>query len=203
MDANNLYLQIYDRDNLVLAFLKARKGKTKKGYVIEFQNDFVNNINKLQEELKTETYKPKPLVTFILRDPKTRRISKSDFRDRVVHHALVQIIEPIFDKSFIYDSTANRIGKGNLFALKRFDLFKRKITKNNSRTAFCLKADIKHYFQEVNHEVLISTIRRKIEDEKVIRLIKQILKNGCSGGGRSKKLPERNATGQSNISILC
>jgi len=66
------------------------------------------------------------MQTFIIRDPKTRKISKSDFRDRVVHHALVNILEPIFDKIFIYDSYANRKGKGTLEALKRFDQFKRK-----------------------------------------------------------------------------
>jgi len=85
-----------------------------------------------------------------LRDPKTRKISKSAFRDRIFHHALVRVIEQIFDKIFIYDSCANRIGKGNLYALKRFDIFKRKVTKNNSRIAFCLKADIRHYFAEIN-----------------------------------------------------
>jgi hypothetical protein len=68
-------------------------------------------------------YSPKPLVSFILRDPKTRRISKSAFIDRIVHHALVRVIEPIFDKTFIYDSCANRKGKGNLFALKRKIVF--------------------------------------------------------------------------------
>jgi len=195
----NLYSQIYDRDNLVFALLKARKGKTKKDYILEFEANLINNLLKLQKELKDKIYKPKPLVTFILRDPKTRVISKSDFRDRIVHHALVRIIEPIFDKTFIYDSCANRIGKGNLFALKRFELFKRKVTKNNNKIAFCLKSDIKHYFQEVNHSILISIISRKIEDKKIIGLIKKILSNTCSGGETGiylKGMPLGNLTSQ-------
>jgi RNA-directed DNA polymerase len=182
----NIYPEVYNLSNLILAWRKARKGKTKKIYVIEFEENLGDNLRELKFELMSQIYKPEPLKTFILRDPKTRKISKSAFRDRIVHHALIRIIEPIFDKGFIYDSCANRIGKGNLFALKRFDLFKRKVTCNLRREAFCFKADIKHYFQEVNHEVIIGLIRRKIKDEKVILLIERILENGANGWGRTK-----------------
>ena len=185
MEADNFYYKLYNFSNLILAFKKARKHKTKKLYVIEFEKDLRKNLLKLHEELKNKDYKPEPLKTFILCDPKTRKISKSAFRDRVVHHALVNVIEPIFDKAFIYDSCANRIGKGNLFALNRFELFKRKVTHNLKIEAFCLKADVKHYFEEVNHKSLIEIISRKIKDEKVIWLIQQILSNMPSqiGGG--------------------
>lgn len=101
METNNLYSQVYNIGNLILAWRKARKGNTKKDYVIEFEQDALGNLFKLQVELEKQTYTPKPLKTFILRDPKTRKISKSAFRDRIVHHALVRIIEPIFDKGFI------------------------------------------------------------------------------------------------------
>jgi RNA-directed DNA polymerase len=171
------YQKIHSFDNLILAWRNARKGKTKKDYVIEFEKDTIRNLLKLQEELKNQTYYPKPLNTFILRDPKTRKISKSDFRDRIVHHALIRTIGPIFDKGFIYDSCANRIGKGNLFAVNRFDVFKRKVTNNLKTEALCLKADIKHYFEEVNHGVLMEILCRKVKDEKVLWLIKQILRN--------------------------
>ncbi len=191
MENSNLYEKIYDLSNLVLAWRKARKGKTKKLYVIEFEANLRENLLKLHEELKNQTYSLKPLKIFILRDPKTRKISKSAFPDRVIHHALHRIIEPIFDKTFIYDSCANRKGKGNLFALKRFEQFYRKVTQNNTQKAYCLKADIKHYFEEVNHEILIRIISRKIKDEKVIWLIRQILNNppnSFGGGGAKKKI---------------
>ena len=126
----NIYEKIYSLDNLILAWRKARKGKIRKDYVIDFETNLIKNLLMLHEELKNQTYKPKPLKIFVLRDPKTRKISKSDFRDRVIHHALIRVIEPIFEKTFIYDSCANRIGKGNLFAIKRFDKFKRKVSKN-------------------------------------------------------------------------
>jgi len=188
--------------NLILAYKKARKGKTKKPYVREFEKDLAYNLKILYDELKSQTYNPKPLETFILRDPKTRKISKSDFRDRVVHHVLYNILEPIFDKTFIYDSSANRIGKGNLFAVDRFHKFMRKVSRNgkingwfnnNQVRGYCLKADIKHYFQEVNHKALINIIKKRIKDKKVIWLIKQIIYNHNVKG---KGMPLGNLTSQ-------
>ena len=210
---NNLYSQIISFENIIIAWKKARKGKTKKDYVIKFEEDLFCNLMALHYELKYKTYKPKELITFILRDPKTRVISKSNFRDRIIHHAIVNILEPIFDKTFIYDSCANRIGKGNLFGLRRFEKFIRKVSRNglvaknkfrdnNYVVGYCLKADIKHYFEEVDHEILIKVIKRKIADENVLWLIRKVLDNGAfqSGGGRTQ---ERNATWQSHKSILC
>ena len=178
-----LYNKIFSISNLIAAYQNARKNKTRKDYVVEFEKNFDKNIRQLRNELKNEDYYPRQLKTFILRDPKTRKISKSAFRDRVVHHALIKIIEPIFDKTFIYDSCANRKGKGTLFAIKRFEKFQRKVSKNdkivrNNINGYCLKADIKHYFQEVNHDILLSIIKRKIKDERIINLIKKILNNG-------------------------
>jgi RNA-directed DNA polymerase len=188
-----LYPKIYSLRNLCIAYKNARIGKTKKDYVIEFESNLRENILQLQRELKDESYQPKPLKTFILRDPKTRKISKSDFRDRIVHHAICNVIEPIFDKTFINSCCANRIGKGNLYALDLFDKYKRKVTKNNTRAAFCLKADIKHYFFEVNQEILLNILKRKIKDEKTINLINKILKNYWD---KEKGMPLGNMTSQ-------
>mgnify|MGYP001610891308 FL=1 len=186
MDAENLYDKIISLKNLTLAWKRARKGKSKKPDVYEFEKNVAYSLKILHDELKNQSYRPKPLQTFILRDPKTRKISKSSFRDRIVHHALVRVIEPIFDKTFIYDSCANRKRKGTLFAWKRFDRFKRKITINLHSEAFCLKADIRHYFEEVDHEILLKILERKIADEKTMWLIRQVLnnnKNWFGGGG--------------------
>ena len=164
-------------DNIFLAYEKARKGKTLKPYVIEFEKELVKNLQQLQQELITQTYKPRPLETFILRDPKTRKISKSHFRDRVIHHAICNIIEQTFDKTFIYDSYANRIGKGTLKAKERFNEFKRKISKNNHKECYFLKADITHYFDTVNHQILLGLISKRIFDGKILWLIETILNN--------------------------
>ncbi len=187
--------QICTYDNIRLAYERARKRKTKKTYVIEFEQNLDQNIRELQKELITETYFPKPLKIFIIREPKTRKISKSEFRDRVIHHAICNIIEEKFDKAFIHDSYANRIGKGTLKAIKRFDEFKRKVSKNNTIDCYFLKADIKHYFETVNHNILIKILEDKIKDEKTIRLIKIILSNHKSEH-EGKGMPLGNLTSQ-------
>jgi retron-type reverse transcriptase len=172
-----LYEQVISINNLRNAYVKARKNKTRKKYVIEFEKRLEENLERLHHELLSSTYKPEPLKHFIIKDPKTRRINKSAFRDRVVHHAACNIIEPLFYKRFINDSYANRKGKGTLKALKRLDQFKQKATINNSIKCYALKADIKHYFETVNHEKLLKIISKVISDRELIDLIKVILDN--------------------------
>lgn len=202
---SSLYPEIYSIENLFFAYKKARKGKARKDYVIEFEENLTDNLIILHYEIKNQTYTPRLLDTFILRDPKTRKISKSDFRDRIVHHALVRVIEPLFDRIFIYDSCANRKGKGNLFALKRFHEFIKRVSRNgrfngwfneNQVKGHCLKADIKHYFQKVDHEVLIGIIKEKIADGKVMWLIKKILDNNVPDNPAGKGMPLGNLTSQ-------
>jgi RNA-directed DNA polymerase len=173
----DLWKEFCSYENFELSFRKARKNKTLKTYVIEFEKNLKNNILELIAEMVFHSYRPKPLETFIIRDPKTRKISKSDFRDRIVHHALCNIIEPIFEKSFIYDSYANRINKGTLKAIKRFDYFKRKVSRNNRRNFFILKADIKQYFENVDQLILVSIIKTRVRDKRILWLIRMILSN--------------------------
>lgn len=188
---DTLYSKLCSYDNLSLAFNKAKKGKSTKLYVIEFEKSLKENLHQLRIELLIHSYRPRPLAVFILRDPKTRRISKSEFRDRIVHHALCNIIEPLFDKTFIYDSYANRKGKGVLKAIKKFNQFKLRVSKNNTSTCYVLKADIEHYFETVDHKVLLGILSRRIKDDKIHWLIRIILSNYCSKG-----MPLGNLTSQ-------
>ncbi len=188
----NIYQKLCTKENIALAFKKAQKRKSLKSYVIEFKNNLNENLETLRQELLSETYEPRPLKTFIVRDPKTRKIRKSDFRDRIVHHTICNILEPVFNKLFIHDSFANRKGKGTLKALERFDKFKRKASKNNTRKCYVLKADIRHYFDEVNHDILIDILRKKISDERLISLIIKVLKNHSNKVG----MPLGNMTSQ-------
>lgn len=184
---NKTYEKICSRNNLALAFKKAKKGKTKKIYVIEFERDLEANLSLLQKELLDQTYFPNPLKSFIIRDPKTRKIHASAFVDRIVHHAIINILEPIFERVFIYDSYASRKNKGTHKAIERFKGFMRKVSRNgkliknalnkNMIEGYVFKADIKHYFEEVNHDILIKIIGSKIDDKKTIDLIDKILKN--------------------------
>ena len=172
-----MYDEICSFKNILLAFKKAKKGKNKKRYVKRFRKNIERNITKLGEELSFQTYSPCDLKRKIIRDPKIRKISISAFRDRVVHHALCNVISPIFEKNFIHDSHANQIGKGTFKAIERFDYFKRKVSRNNTRTCFVFKADIKHYFEEIDHNILFEIIQRKIKDEKTLWLINQIIRH--------------------------
>ncbi len=187
-----LWQSLCSYENLEIAFKKARKRKSKRRDVIEFEKNLETNLNELRTELLLHSYKPKPLKTFIVKDPKTRTIRKSEFRDRIVHHAICNVIEPILEKSFIYDSYANRIGKGTSNAVKRFDLFKRKVSKNNTKICYVLKADIKHYFEEVNHDILLNAIKNKINNKDLLWLIKTILINHS----KEKGMPLGNMTSQ-------
>ncbi len=202
---SNLFEKLCSIENLKTAFNKAKKGKSKKWYVKEFEADLYNELAKLKLELETRAYKPKPLKRFIIRDPKTRVIHASAFRDRVVHHAICNIIEPIFEKVFIYDTFANRKDKGTHLGLKRFDEFKRKVSRNgellknakdgNMIVSYALKADIKHYFDTVDLEILMKIIGKKIKEDKTLQLIKTILDNH-DFSVKGKGMPLGNLTSQ-------
>lgn len=192
---DNLWREVCSYENLKLAYKRARRHKTTKGYVIEFEKDLEKNLLLIRSELLLHCYRPKALVTFAIYDPKARKISKSDFRDRIVHHAVCNIIEPIFDKTFISDSYANRAGKGTLGAVNRFDYFKRKASRNNTRKCYVLKADIKRYFENVDHKILINIIRKKIKDPDLLWLIRIIIANHV-GIEKDKGMPLGNLTSQ-------
>ncbi len=195
--SDSLYTQVCSLQNLQIAFQKARKGKTKRPDVVEFESNLKNNLLQLRADLLLHSYRPQPLTTFIIRDPKTRKINKSAFRDRIVHHALCNILEPIYEKIFIYDSYANRKGKGTLKALERFDVFKRQVAVPypDYVTGYCLKADIKHYFETVDHNILLNIIQRRIKDKNLLFLLKNILTN-YSNGEQGKGMPLGNLTSQ-------
>lgn len=202
---NDLFSEVCSLENLGLAFRKARRGKSGKWYVKQFESNLNHELEKLKTELESATYKPQPLKRFVIKDPKTRVIHASAFRDRVVHHAICNIIEPIFDKTFIYDSYANRKHKGSHAALERFDAFKRKVAQNgklvqhakddNMVVGYTLKCDIRHYFQTVDNEILLKILGKKIADRKLLNLIKVILDNHDSRT-KGKGMPLGNLTSQ-------
>jgi len=208
----SLYSKLCSYDNLELALKKCRKRKTQKNYVMEFEEDIENNLKNLKYELESFTYLPSPMTNFVVRDPKTRKISASHFIDRVVYHALCNIIAPIFEKQFINDSFANQINKGTHAAIKRTEKFIRKVSTQRKSpvflgvqlklcptkqitTGFALKADVRHYFDTVDHKILMGILERNIKDRDVIWLIKLILSNHDSEIA-GKGMPLGNLTSQ-------
>ncbi len=167
----NLYPELVSFGNLYVAFLDAARGKRGQPDVAAFEFDLEANLFQLQEELATRTYRHSPYDNFRIRDPKPRLISAAPFRDRVVHHALCNVIEPIFERGFIADSYANRRGKGTHRALDRAQQFAR-------RYKVVLQCDVRQFFPSVDHAVLRAILAHKIADPAVLWLIDRVLESG-------------------------
>ena len=167
-----MYSTLTSWPNLLLAYRKAAKGKRGHANVAAFEYFLEDNLLRLQEELRSQSYRPGDYVSFTIHEPKRRLISAAPFRDRVVHHALCNLIEPIFERSFIHDSYANRIGKGTHRALDRCQQFSR-------RYRYVLQGDVRQFFPSVDHAVLRAILWRKVDDPQVRWLIDQILAGGA------------------------
>ncbi len=179
----NLFEKVVSFENLYNAYLKARKNRNSKAEVLRFTYDLENELIKLQKELLSGDYKLGEYRHFVIFEPKKREISALPFRDRVVQHAIYNIIEPIFDKQFVYDSYACRRGKGMHAGVDRVQGFIRQINEES----YVLKCDIEKYFQSVSHEVLKKIIRRKIGDRKLLLLLDKIIDSGI-GLNKSQRL---------------
>lgn len=165
-----LWEEITSFENLLLAARKAQKGKRLRENVLAFNYQLEQELQKIQRELQTKTYQPGNYRTFRVMEPKPRMISAAPYRDRVVHHALCNVITPIFEHTFTNDSYANRKGFGTHRALKRFTQFAR-----SSR--YVLQCDVRKYFPSIDHEILKSILRRKIKCPDALWLIDAIIDN--------------------------
>lgn len=158
-------------ENLLLAWRDFKSGKEKKKDVQEFSFRLMDNILALHAELENGTYRHGGYHYFRISDPKPRDIHKASVRDRLVHHAIYRILYPYFDKTFIVDSYSCRIDKGTHKALNRFRDFGYKVSRNNTSTCWVLKCDIKKFFANIDHSILINILRRHISDERVLNLL--------------------------------
>ncbi len=166
----NLWSQVIDFENIMQAARQAQRGKRFRGNVLTFNYNLEQELARLKTELETKTYQPGAYHTFEIVEPKRRMISAAPYRDRVVHHALCNIIAPIFERTFIGDSYANRVGFGTHRALRRFTSFAR-----SSR--YILQCDIRKYFPSIDHEILKSLLRRKLKCKETLWLADTIIDN--------------------------
>ena len=164
----NLWEQIISFEALLCAADTARRGKRFRPAVAAFHFDQERALWKLHEELSSKTYRPGAYRSFFIYEPKKRQISAAPYRDRVVHHALTGVLEPIFERSFIADSYACRKGKGTHAAVVRCQQFAH-------RFRYVLKADIQKFFPSLDHEILKALVARKIKDRDVLWLVNQII----------------------------
>jgi hypothetical protein len=159
-------------DNLWLAYRRAAKGKRGAGSTARFEHQVADRLAELQAELWGMTYQPGPYVHFTIHEPKRRKISAAPFHDRVVHHALCNVIEPIFERRFIGDSYANRVGKGTHRALDRFQ-------RLAQRHRFVLRMDVVQHFASLDHTILRQALSATIQDPGVLWLADRILASGA------------------------
>ncbi|MGB8645688.1 MAG: reverse transcriptase domain-containing protein [Anaerolineae bacterium] len=166
-----MFQDLYSWDNLLLAYHEASKGKRGHLPAATFEYHLEDNLIDLCAELSAKTYRPGSYASFYIHEPKRRLISAAPFRDRVVHHALCNLIEPIFERSFIPDSYANRIRKGTHRALDRAQHFAR-------RFRYVLPCDVRQFFPSIDHALLRGILANKLDDPDVRWLIDQILASG-------------------------
>ncbi len=168
----HLYPEICHLTNLQRAYRAAAKGKRGKPSVAAFEFNLEENLLRLREELTAKSYAPGPYRHFTIHYPKHRKISAAPFRDRVVHHALVRQIEPIFERRFIHDSYACRVGKGTHRALDRCQEFAR-------QRRYVLQWDLVQFFPSVDLQILRGILARLIADPDTLWLIDRILDSGA------------------------
>ena len=166
----NLYPQITEFSNLLAAANNAQKGKRFRDSVLAFNHDLEPKLLTLQDELHHKTYQPGEYKNFDIYEPKRRVISAAPYRDRVVHHALCNVIVPIFERTFIATSYANRLGYGSHRGLEQFVRYAR-----SSR--YVLQCDICQYFPSIDLSILKQQIRRKLKCRDSLWLIDKILDN--------------------------
>lgn len=160
--------------NLLRASRQAQLGKRLRREVAEFNFGLEKNLLRLQEELLAGTWTPGEYYRFTIYEPKERDIVAAPYRDRVVHHALCNVIEPLFERSFIEDSYACREGKGTHAALDRAQHFLR-------LHKFVLRCDVRKFFFSINHETLYSLVSKKLACGRTLALIRKIIGSGGAG----------------------
>lgn len=182
-----LWPEVTKFENLLRATQRAAQGKRQQRHVARFLIERERLLLKLQRELLSQRYRPGPMTRFVIRDPKLRTISVAPFRDRVVHHAVIDVLDPILDRRMIHASFACRRGKGTHAARTYAQARVR-------RHRWFLKMDVERFFASIPHTLVMTTISRIIKDRLLLRLIGQIIEAGGEAPGRG--LPIGSLTSQ-------
>ncbi|MEI6238567.1 MAG: reverse transcriptase/maturase family protein [bacterium] len=194
------YTDIISLKNIHEAWREFVAGKKYKKDVAEFQLNLSNNIYRLHNDLKGKTYVHGSYEAFSVNDPKPRSIHKATVRDRLLHHAVYRQLYPYFEGKFIFDSYSCRDIKGTHRALNRLRQFARKVSKNNHRTCWVLKCDVRKFFASIDHSILMNILRRHISNSDIIWLIERVV-NSFYSTAQGKGLPLGNLTSQLLVNV--
>ena len=167
--------QLCSTEHLFATWDKFKRGKSARPDVQKFELRLEENIFKLQADLINGCYQHSNYEPFIVHDPKKRQIHKAPVRDRLLHQAVVDIVEPFFERQFLFDSFSCRRGKGTHAGVRRLRQFLRQASQNNTRTVYGLKCDIKQFFASVDHAELLNLLSIQITDERLRTLLKDII----------------------------
>lgn len=162
-------------ENLLEAWKEFEKGKKQRKDVQIFQMRLMDNIFSLHRELFNHTYKHGGYQAFKINDPKPRDIHKATVKDRLLHHAIYRMLYPFFEKTFIADSYSCQINKGTHRATNRFRKFAYITSKNNTKTCWILKCDIRKFFANIDHTILLDILARYIPNKEISWLIKEVI----------------------------
>lgn len=189
----NLFEEVASFENLRMSFRLASKGKAQLSDVVQIRYDLETRLFDLRRRLLAGQYRFGPYKAFRILEPKPRDIVAAPFEDRIVHHAICNVLIPIFEKTFIHDSYACRAGKGTHMAVLRLQEHMRR-----QPHAYVLQCDVRKYFRSVDHEVLKGLIRRKIKDGRLLSLVDPLI-DSCPvhpDFGEGKGLPIGNLSSQ-------
>ncbi len=171
---------MFSFENIYRQYLLCRKNKRNTVNALRFESRHEKNLLALKHALENRTYRPSRSVCFIATRPKLREIFAADFKDRIVHHILVDYLERIWEPVFIHDSYACRKDKGVHKGVLRLQQFVRKATSNGTRPAFYIQLDIKNYFMSIDKEILFSLISSRVKDEDILWLARVLIFHDCT-----------------------
>ena len=195
-----MYNNIISVENLLEAWKEFLKGKRNKKDVQKFWYRLSDNILALHADLKNKTYTHGAYHAFNISDPKPRNIHKATVRDRLLHHAIYRQLYPFFDQTFIHDSYSCRKLRGTHRAMNRFKEFAYKASKNNTKTLWILKCDVRKFFASIDQKVLNDTLQKYIMDTNVVWLIQRVTQS-FESTGVGKGMPLGNLTSQLLVNV--
>lgn len=170
-----LFDRIISKTNLLRSWQEFKIDKRNKVDAQIFEHNLAENLFALHFDLKNKTYRHGSYSSFYIHDPKLRHIHKACVRDRVLHHAVMKQIEPYFERTFIFDSYSSRIDKGTHRAVLRLREFAWQLSRNNTKTVWILKCDIRKFFDSIDHQILLQLIKKEISDQYTLDLISEII----------------------------
>lgn len=185
-----MFEKVISLENLFDAWTEFKKEKSGKSDVAQFEINLEDRVFDLHEDLKSGSYKHGGYSSFFVHDPKRRHIHKASVRDRLLHHAVHRVVEPAWNKIFIFDSWSSRKDKGTHAAVRRLQDLALRLSRNYARTLWVLKLDITKFFDFVDHEILLNILAKRTPDNRLMSLFREIIESFNPG------LPLGNLTSQ-------